>query len=259
MFPVYNNLMDLRKVLGSSAEMFYRGAFPGYSLEMHPELVAQGLDLDTEALRTEISNYSEGLQRWMSLKGVTAKALSPQVADPRGHLEAQYTFIAITLDIPLRIFMGSEQGQLASGQDMRSWSKRMANRQQKYITPMIIRPFVDRLIALGVLPEPLEGYKVDWPDLFALSDEEKARVSLVKTQTLSTYVGGGVENLVPPNTFLTQFVGMTEDEITAIDEEYGEIESTISESQGDEEMIPGEEEPPVAGPEEQAVPGEAIV
>ena len=38
-------------------------------------------------------------------------------------------------------------------------------RQEGYLTPFVIRPFVDRLIALGVLPTPEEGYIVFWPDL----------------------------------------------------------------------------------------------
>jgi hypothetical protein len=65
-------------------------------------------------------------------------------------LEAQLDYMAIALGVPKRVFMGSEQGELASSQDSKSWGKRVIKRQNEYLTPMLIRPFIDRLIAMGV-------------------------------------------------------------------------------------------------------------
>lgn len=152
MQSTWNRLVDLRRLYGGSAEMFWKGAFPGYSFETNPDLTDATLDAD--AMREEFFRYSSGLQRYLALQGVAAKSLAPQVADPSAHVKTQLEAISIALEVPMRIFMGSERGELASSQDSRSWNRRVMRRQNTYITPMIIRPTIDRLIALGALPEP---------------------------------------------------------------------------------------------------------
>lgn len=205
--PVYNRLYDIRKILSGSGEMFWKGAFPGYAFEVSPDDVT----LDTDSLRTEMANYMDGLQRYFAVQGVTAKSLEPQVADPSGHVDAQLKAIAISLGIPTRILFGSEQAKLASTQDSETWNKRLKGRQEKYITPMIIRPVVDRFIALGILPE-VEEYFVEWPDLNTPTEEDQATVLKLKVEALSKYVAGGVEALIPPEQFFMMFLKLTSDE-----------------------------------------------
>ncbi len=215
MQPVYNNLLDIRKILGGSAEMFWKGAFPGYSFEVNPELAEQGIEIDKTAMREEFEAYSNGLQRYLALTGLQTNTLSPQVSDPTGHLEAQLKEIAMALSVPFRVLFGSEQAQLASGQDSRTWHSRVRRRQTKYVEPVILRPFVHRLVAMGILPRP-EEILVDWPDLDSPTDDDKAGVAVKQTQALATYVSGGVEQLIPSDTYLTQVMGMDQDEVDAI-------------------------------------------
>ena len=227
---VFNRLLDMRKILSGSGEMFWRGAFPGFSFEVNPEIAEQGVDLDPADMREEFEKYANGLQRYLALTGVSAKSLSPQVSDPTGHLEANLKNIAIALGIPFRILFGSEQAQLASGQDVRTWAKRIEYRQTKYLEPMLIRPFIDRLIAFGVLPEPKE-YIIEWPDLINYTDEDKARVAAVRTTALAQYVQGGVDQLIPPRPYLLTVVGMTQEEVDAIMEEAEQYQGEQEEEQ----------------------------
>lgn len=214
MQPVYNRLLDFRKIVAGSGEMFWRGAFPGFSFEVNPDLT--DVTIDQETIKAEFVKYSTGLQRYLALTGVTAKSLSPQVADPSGHLKAQIQSIAIALGVPWRVLMGSEEAKLASSQDKDAWNKRLTKRQESYLTPMLVRPFVDRLIAYGVLPEPKE-YFVDWPDLGAPTDKEKAEVAKSKTEAFAKYVGGNVDGLIAPKEFLMMIMDMSEDEADAIE------------------------------------------
>ena len=214
MQALYNRLYDIRKIAGGSGEMFYKGGFPGYAFEMD----ANALPMDTvskAAVRQEIADYSNGLQRYMVTQGLSAKSLNPQVANPKFHIDVQLEQIAITLGVPKRIFMGSEQAKLASSQDSKSWNKRLAKRQTNYVSPYLIRPFIDRLIQMGVLPE-VEDYEIEWPDLDAPSDLDKAEVLNVNMQAFAKYVGGGVDALIPPESFLKMFVGMKPEEIDEI-------------------------------------------
>lgn len=212
--PVLNRLLDLRKLLSASAEMFYKGGFPGYSFETVPELIGEST-MTEDTVREQFDEYMEGLKRYLALDGVTAKSLSPQVADPTAHVMAQLTTICATIGVPLRIFLGTESGHLASSQDTLNWNKRVFHRQETYLEPMVIRSTVDRLIALGVLPE-VEDYIIEWKDLNTMSDESKADVTLKKAQALMQYVSGKVEDVIPPHEFLTLYMGHTAEEADAI-------------------------------------------
>ena len=210
--PNYNRLLDLRKLYGGSAEMYWRGAFPGISFETHPQLGPDTPNVVSSAAnKQQIEQFMNTLQRYISLSGLSAKSLAPQVVDPTPQINAQLNAICIEEGVPMRIFMGSERGELASSQDSRAWNGRLQFRQTMHVTPRVIAPFVDRLIHLGVLPEPV-SYSVAWPDLNALSDQEKADVALKQTESLVKYVQGGVEAMMTPMNFLISVLGFSKTE-----------------------------------------------
>lgn len=214
MQPVYNRLLDLRKIYGGSAEMYWRGGFPGLSIETHPQLGGD-VKIDIDATRRQMENYMNGLQRYLTLAGMSAKSLAPQIVDPTPWIDAHITAICIRLNIPKRIFMGSERGELSSTQDDESWNDNLRSRQENYVTPRIIVPFINRLIEIGVLPEP-ESFKVVWPDLDSLSEQEQALVALKRTEAMAKYIQGSVEAIMEPLDFFTRILGMTTEEAEAI-------------------------------------------
>lgn len=218
MQPVLNRLYDLRKVLGGSGEMFWKGGFPGISFEVNPEL--QGVaNLDTDSMRKEFEAYQNGLQRYLALVGITAKSLAVQVADPEGHFVTHIKAIACSLGIPWRVLMGTEEAKLAADQDSSAWNERIGNRQTKYCTPYIITPLIMRLITMGILP-PLQdmdtGLIVKWADLHTPSDTEKATIASTQATALSTYITSGCDVIMPPKLFLTMIMNFTDDEAEAI-------------------------------------------
>jgi hypothetical protein len=214
MKTVYNRLVDVRKVLAGSGEMFWKGGFPGYAFEINPDITEA--DLDADSLKEQFRLYSEGLQRYLAIEGVTAKSLEPQVADPTGHITCHVKAIAMSLGAPYRIFLGTEEAKLASSQDKNTWNERVRRRQVQYLSPMIVRPFFDRLIAFKILPEPKE-YFVDWPDLDAPGDKDIAEIAARITEAMAKYQGGGVDDLIPPTEFLTMILKMSSEEAEAIE------------------------------------------
>jgi hypothetical protein len=56
------------------------------------------------------------------------------------------------------------------------------------------------------------GYKVEWPDLEALGDKDKAAIFLQRTQAWAAYVQGGLEAVVAPVDFATRFDDFDEEE-----------------------------------------------
>ena len=209
----YNRIMDMRKILSGSGEMFWKGAFPGYSFEVDQD--NQGVELDEDSLREEMENYMNRLQRYLALTGVSVKSLAPQVSDPTSHFHANLEAVCIALGIPKRKFMGSEQGELASSQDTKTWNKRVAQRQNDYLTPMLVRPIIDRLIEMKVLPAP-EEYFIEWPDLTDTNEGEQAETAGKWANAISKYVAGGCEAILAPDEFFSIFGKMSPEEIEQI-------------------------------------------
>jgi hypothetical protein len=155
---VLPEVLDRRKVRGAGAEGYWQSCFPSISLETAPTLGGDVL-IDEPSIRQMMVDYKARLQRYLVLMGMSAKTLPPSVVDPTPHLNACIEAICIKIGCPIRVFKGSERGELASSQDDEAWNKRKAERQQNYITPKIICPLIDRLIQIGVLPEPKESQK----------------------------------------------------------------------------------------------------
>lgn len=150
---VINDVLDIRKVRGSSPEGYYQSCFPILAFETHPQL-GDDVDVDMADLRSQVENLVNSLQRSLLGKGGSWKTLPPSVVDPTPHIEAGITAICIQKSCPVRIFKGSERGELASSQDDSQWNDRIRERQNGHVTPVIIVPFIDRLILMGVLQAP---------------------------------------------------------------------------------------------------------
>ena len=199
-------LLDAKKIGGSSAEMFWKGGFQGWAFEAYKELIEEG-EIDAESVKKQITNYQEGLQRFLTLIGGQIKSLAPAIADPTNHLTQQIIMICITIGVPLRIFMGSEEGKLASGQDSGRWNKRVDRRNKIITEPRYIRPVIDRFNYLGICPYPTKSnggtYIVEWKDLNTNTDIDQANISLKLTQALMQYVTSKAYMFFPLQKYLT--------------------------------------------------------
>ena len=207
----YNRLLNLELIVGGSAEMFWRGAFPGYAFTAKDDA-----DLTQVAaeLETEIQKYVHNMERYMKLQGIDVESLAPQVADPANHVDVQLKMIAIATGIPKRILEGSERGELSSSQDSESWDALCDYRRQTHITPNIIRPFIDRLIAVGIIEQPKKGYEIEWPDLSEVSDKERADVGKVQAETWASYANNPAsQTMMPVEVFLEEIMNFNYDKV----------------------------------------------
>jgi hypothetical protein len=208
--PCINNILSLQKVYGASGEGYWKSGLPTVSFETNPQLGGD-VEVNQGALRDMVENVQNGLQKIFALTGMSAKTLPPSLVDPTPHITIQIQAICIYLECPMRVFMGSERGELASSQDDAAWNDRLRHRQQSHITPRVIGPFVDRLINIGILPEPEDGYIIEWPGLDAQTDSEKATILLTRTQAYAAYIAGNIEGTIAPITYMTEFDDMAKD------------------------------------------------
>lgn len=206
---VFNRLLDLRKIKGSSTEMFWKGGFPGLFFEIDPRVQEDEIQFDKEEFKEEMRKYSEGLQRIFPLVGISVKSIAPAIADPTPHVLVHLSAIAAYKGIPFRIWQGSEEGRLASQEDKLNWNQRLKMRFNRFLEPDLIRPVADKLITLGaVRPPGKDGYKVGATDLNSSTSEAKANLALKWTQALSQYVASGIIHMIPPMEFLVTIMGL---------------------------------------------------
>ncbi len=158
MRPNLNRILDLRKIYASSAEGYWQQAFAKLVLSTHPQLGGD-VKVNVPQLQNMLENVRNGLQREMLLMGMAASTVAPSVTDPTPHITVHIEAIAIQIGCPVRVLKGSERGELASSQDDDEWLDHVRFRQHNQCTPKIVVPFVDRLIACGVLPAPGQGSK----------------------------------------------------------------------------------------------------
>jgi len=170
LLPIYNQLHDMWKISGSSAEQFYISA----SLL----LSAQGIDgfkikaADGVALQEKLLELVNRMKGFLVSNGFEIKNIAPDIVSPKDSWEVMEKFISATSRIPRRILFGSEMGQLASTQDQNNYYERIESRQKNYVTECIINVLFDKLIAFSDLEKTT--YSITWHKLSSLTDKEVA-------------------------------------------------------------------------------------
>ena len=212
---VFNSLMDLEKIVGGSAEMFWRGARPGFQGVLDKDYtMTTALKADLE---DQLNEYEHGLRRFLINEGVKLEELKQQMSDPSKNVDTILKMISAETGIPMRVLSGSERGQLASDQDKGEWLTYVQSRREDFAEPKIIRPFVLRLIELKILPKPKEDYTVKWQDLFAISEKDRVETGKARAIALSEYAKNPLAmEVVPPTAFLEFCWGCTTEQITLV-------------------------------------------
>lgn len=237
---VYNRLMDVNKLAGGSAEMFWRGARPGYQGIVNPEYEVS--KEEEEKFEKQLQEYEQDLKRWFVNQGVEFKGLSPQVENPDAHVKIQLKLIAAALNVPERILFGSERGNLASTQDKQEWAAVINARRTTYAEANIIKPFIERLIDFGILPEPVGEVEVVWNSMDVLGEKEKAEIGKMMSETLRNYTAIiNSEAILPVEIFLREVLKLDQEDIDVAVANYN-----VAISEG---RIPGQDNNPI--PEDQ--------
>lgn len=215
---VFNRLKDLEKIVGASAEMFWRGGRPGYHGKVEKD--AQLTEDAEEELMNQLNEYEHNLRRFLLTQGIDVQSLATQVVDPAQAVEVQIQMISAVTGIPKRILTGSERGELASTQDKNNWLDMIQARREEFAEIQIVRPFVDRLIEVGVLPKPQEEYSVWWEDLYAQSEEDKAAIGKARSEILKNYASvPAASDHMPLEAFYKILMYLDDEEIELIMEQ----------------------------------------
>lgn len=197
---VWNRLMDLDKLLGGSAEMYWQNV--AMLMNLKADLEVQWDPEEAAALKEQIEEVQHGLRRWLRTRGVEAQNIAPglQGADPGSHIDRQLDMIAGATGIPKRILIGSEAGELASSQDENNWAGRIQERREQFAGPTMAEAFISKGQRLGFLPGGV--VKLEWPESDTLGEQGRADIAAKKAQAVNSYVmTPGAELVVSPDEF----------------------------------------------------------
>lgn len=192
---VYNRLIDVEKVMAASGEAGWRMANRKIVIS-----TKDGYKIGEDTVPAEaVASLLHDLKDVVGLDGVEVTVLDGQIVDPSPLVDKNIDFIAGTKSIPKRILLGSERGELASSQDETNWLNHIDERRKNLAEPVILRPFLYRLIYAGVLPMPSSGrIFVDWPSLYEMDDNEKADIATKKVNVIKTLAEPNIERVAHP-------------------------------------------------------------
>jgi len=228
---VYNRLDDLEKVVGGGAEVYWMNSRGGLNLNADKDAKIA----DPEKLTKEAEDYVNQLSRILKTQGMDVTPIQFNSPSPKEAAELIVSLISGATGIPRKILLGSEEGVLASTQDNDNWLTRVDERRKKHNEPYQVRPMIDLLIEIGMLPPPKGGkYQVKWPELLTASEKDQADVAVKVAQAISAYVNApGADLILTPKQFTVEvlkkpYLEAEIDEIEA-EHEQEEEEATLLE------------------------------
>lgn len=176
--PGFNDLLDAEKVKGAGGEGFWktsRGAPIISAAEgLTPKDVAANMGVDTsevlDEINSQLESFQAGFDKGLMLGGMTATPLTINLPSPEHFFSIAVQGFAASINIPVKILLGSQTGERASTEDAREWAQTCMSRRVTRNTP-IIREFVNRLERVGILPE--KDWHVEQADLTESTAEEK--------------------------------------------------------------------------------------
>lgn len=238
---IWNRCMDVDKLLGGGAEIFWQNA---------SQLRAWVADKDAAfdpndkaEVEQQLEELAHGLRRDVRLQGLTPHPLvaDAQSANAAALIDKELDFIAGATGIPKRILIGSERGELSSEQDENNWHARVMERREQFATPYMVRPFIDRCMALGVLEKA--EYDVVWPESDTLGEEKRATIAKTKAEAVAAYVGTpGTDMVIAPEEFRIWLGEEPESDYDLVDPDELRQDEPGASAGGDDDPIDGSPE-----------------
>lgn len=169
--PVFNSLMDLRKIIGGAGEGFYKNASQNIVFDLKDSASAMSYKDKLDDFNDQYDEFSRNrFRRAMWTPGMEAKTLSSTMISPKEPFSVALNDVAAGSKIGATILIGQQTGRLASTEDSRQHLSVVQSRRENFMTELS-RDVIDWCIEFGVLPSA--EYEIVWDDLLARSESEK--------------------------------------------------------------------------------------
>jgi len=178
----YNDLLDIEKTKGGSAEGFLKNASRqlGISFDAATDMTAiakmakeAGYKDLGEAMNDKMMKLNRGTDSALVTQSGTTSVLSVAAADPTPSWEVSANSFCATIQCPFNILFGKQTGNLASEEDKTAWATRCNGRRWGFMSDVVTR-VIERFWTIGIIDPPSTGeISLAWSDLLAPSEKEK--------------------------------------------------------------------------------------
>lgn len=180
--PGYNDLISAEKIIGAGGEGFWKNAKSGLSLEIDKDAKiadmasAMGVEVTevVDRMDEQVESFNKGFDKTLLLQGITAKPMQVTLPSPEHFFAIALQSFAASIQMPLKILVGSQTGERASTEDAEEWAKTAMSRRADTVIPNIMT-FVRRLVRFNILREA--AWHLDWADLTETSMTEKVTLA----------------------------------------------------------------------------------
>lgn len=194
--PAYNAFVSLEKVEGGSGEAFLKNAsrqiVTSFDKDVDLGAIAQTYGVSLDELQAKFNqaalDMNRGNDQMLVLQGATATPLVANVPDPRPTHEVNISTVAAALDIPKRLLIGNQQGDMASTEDLKYWMARCQSRRVRSLSSQI-GAMVEKLQRIGILSPAV--FTVMWDDLREATAGAKLESAKMMTEINSLALGTG--------------------------------------------------------------------
>jgi len=198
---ILNRLFDAEKVTGGGAEAAWLAVYGGLLL-----LAREGAELpakdspEGKRLDEQIEAYTHRIQRYAALTDVDVQDIGVKEVRIRDIYDVLQDDLTASIGVPKRRFFGSEVGELASSQDMRTWNGKIQSRRTNFAEPELLKPFVDWCIAHKVISPPeSKDYSMEWTPVYTMTQIEEAQYAESVARGASAVTGGTPETAIDVN------------------------------------------------------------
>lgn len=176
--PGYNDLLTIEKIIGAGGEGFWKNAKSAPVFEVDKEAsidrmaAAMGVRPDEvlEKMNEQVEAYQKGFDQLLMVQGMQAKSLGVSLPSPEHFFAVALQSFAASVQIPMKILLGTQTGERASSEDAAEWSLTCQSRRTNQVRPSVME-LVRRLERFGVLPE--QDWWLEWTDLTEATLGEK--------------------------------------------------------------------------------------
>ena len=188
LLPVLNNILNLDKVCGGSAEAYFRNARGKTSFEIAPEFSAELINnADAKNSFDEAAKkFTNDWQDQIIALGSKVSTHNTPHASPLDTVKVNLWMISAQTKIPIRVLTGEGGGQLAGNEDKVSYNVIINDRQALFCSTLATNA-VEILSNAGIITLP-DVYCIDWPEQKATTEKEESDIGLTKSQTIKNLV-----------------------------------------------------------------------
>lgn len=177
--PAFNNFLNVEKVEGGSGESFLKNAARHLVISFDKDVklndIAKRNGVTVEDIvanmNEDIDRLNKSMDAAVVMQGGTATPLVAAVPDPKPTYEINMMTISASVNIPMKILVGSQSGERASTEDRHEFNARCQSRRERTLSEEI-EAFLNKMIGLKIIDEQAE-FTVLWDDLTEASFAEK--------------------------------------------------------------------------------------